>query len=60
MILLGAGIGVHRLTVNPFATGIASGFARDNRSAKGLIGRLVLLVIGTILGILFVMRYASE
>jgi uncharacterized ion transporter superfamily protein YfcC len=55
LILLGAGIGVLGSTVNPFATGIASGFAETSIS-DGLIGRIVLLVIGTIIGIFFVMR----
>ncbi len=50
LILLGAGIGVIGSTVNPFATGIASGFAGTTIS-DGLVGRLVLLVIGTIIGI---------
>jgi uncharacterized ion transporter superfamily protein YfcC len=59
LILLGAGIGVIGSTVNPFATGIASGFAGTTIS-EGLIGRIVILVIGTILGILFVMRYAEK
>src|SRR5512136_986550 len=58
LILLGAGIGVIGSTVNPFATGIASGFAGTNIS-EGLIGRLVLLVIGTVIGVIFVMRYAN-
>ena len=44
---------------NPFATSIASGFAGTNIN-EGLIGRLVLLVVGTILGIVFVMRYAER
>jgi uncharacterized ion transporter superfamily protein YfcC len=59
LILLGAGIGVIGSTVNPFATGIASGFAGTTIS-EGLIGRIVILVIGTIMGILFVMRYAEK
>ena len=59
LILLGAGIGVLGSTVNPFATGIASGFAGTTIS-EGLIGRVVLLVVGTIIGILFVMRYAEK
>ena len=59
LILLGAGIGVIGSTVNPFATGIASGFA-DTTISEGLIGRVVILVIGTMLGILFVMRYAEK
>jgi len=59
LILLGAGIGVLGSTVNPFATGIASGFAGTTIS-DGLIGRIVILVIGTALGIWFVVRYAEK
>jgi uncharacterized ion transporter superfamily protein YfcC len=59
LILLGAGIGVLGSTVNPFATGIASGFAGTTLS-DGLIGRIVLLVIGSVIGIWFVMRYAEK
>jgi uncharacterized ion transporter superfamily protein YfcC len=59
LILLGAGIGCLGSTVNPFATGIASGFAGTTLS-DGLIGRIVLLVVGTIMGIIFVMRYAER
>lgn len=59
LILLGAGIGVIGSTINPFATGIASGFA-DTTLSDGLIGRLVILAVGTVLGIVFVMRYAEK
>jgi uncharacterized ion transporter superfamily protein YfcC len=59
VILLGAGIGVLGSTVNPFATGIASGFADVSLSA-GLGLRLVLLVLGLAAGIWFVMRYAER
>jgi uncharacterized ion transporter superfamily protein YfcC len=59
LILLGAGIGTLGSTINPFATGIASGFA-GTTLADGLVGRLVLLIIGTIMGIVFVMRYAER
>jgi uncharacterized ion transporter superfamily protein YfcC len=59
LILLGAGIGVIGSTVNPFATGIASGFAGTTLS-DGLIGRVVILIVGTIIGIVFVMRYAEK
>ena len=34
------------LDINPFATGIASGFAGTSASTQGLIGRLVILVVG--------------
>jgi uncharacterized ion transporter superfamily protein YfcC len=59
LILLGAGIGVLGSTINPFATGIASGFAGTDIS-EGLIGRLVILIVGTIIGIIFVMRYGEK
>jgi uncharacterized ion transporter superfamily protein YfcC len=59
VILLGCGIGVIGSTVNPFATGIASGFAGTGID-QGLIGRLVILVVGTAIGIWWVMRYAAR
>lgn len=59
ILLLGCGIGVLGSTINPFATGIASGFAGVTIDA-GLIGRLVILVVGTAFGIWWVMRYASR
>jgi uncharacterized ion transporter superfamily protein YfcC len=59
ILLLGAGIGVIGSTINPFATGIASEFAGVSID-EGLVGRLVILVIGTIIGIVFVMRYADR
>ena len=59
LILLGAGIGVLGSTINPFATGIASDFAGTDLSA-GLVGRLVLLVVGSLMGIAYVVRYAER
>jgi uncharacterized ion transporter superfamily protein YfcC len=59
LILLGAGIGTLGSTVNPFATGIASGFAGTTIS-EGLVGRLILLIIGTIIGVVFMMRYGEK
>jgi uncharacterized ion transporter superfamily protein YfcC len=59
ILLLGCGIGVLGSTINPFATGIASGFAGTTIN-EGLIGRIVILVIGTAIGIWFVMRYAAK
>jgi uncharacterized ion transporter superfamily protein YfcC len=59
VILLGAGIGVLGSTVNPFATGIASGFA-DVSLSDGLVLRLVILVAGLAIGIWFVSRYAER
>ena len=59
ILLLGCGIGVLGSTINPFATGIASGFAGTSIDA-GFLGRLVILVVGTAIGIWFVMRYAAK
>ncbi len=59
VVLLGAGIGTLGSTINPFATGIASGFAGISIS-DGLIGRLVILIVGLVIGIFFVMRYAAK
>jgi uncharacterized ion transporter superfamily protein YfcC len=59
VILLGAGIGVMGSTVNPFATGIASGFA-DVGLTDGIVARLVILIVGLVLGIWFVLRYAER
>ena len=59
IVMLGAGIGVMASTVNPFATGIASGFAGIS-IADGLVSRIFILVVGTIIGIIFVTRYADK
>lgn len=55
VVMLGCGIGTFGSTINPFATGIASGFAGVSIS-DGLVIRLVLLVVGLLLGIWFVLR----
>jgi uncharacterized ion transporter superfamily protein YfcC len=59
VVLLGCGIGVIGSTVNPFATGIASGIAGVSIS-DGIVGRLVILIAGLAIGIFFVMRYADR
>jgi uncharacterized ion transporter superfamily protein YfcC len=59
IVLLGCGIGTLGSTINPFATGIASGFAGIPIS-DGLVGRIVILVVGLGIGIFFVMRYAER
>jgi uncharacterized ion transporter superfamily protein YfcC len=59
VVLLGCGIGTLGSTINPFATGIASGFAGINIS-DGLVSRLIILVLGLAIGIFFVMRYADK
>ncbi len=59
VVLLGCGIGTFGSTINPFATGIASGFA-DVSISDGLIGRLIILIVGLAIGIFFVLRYADR
>jgi uncharacterized ion transporter superfamily protein YfcC len=59
ILLLGCGIGVLGSTVNPFATGIASGIAGVPIS-EGIVGRLVILIVGLVIGIFFVLRYADR
>ncbi len=59
IVMLGAGIGVIGSTVNPFATGIASGFAGVS-IADGIVARIVLLAAGLVVGIWYVMRYANK
>src|SRR3954447_14881295 len=59
ILLLGCGIGTLGSTINPFSTGIASGFAGVSIS-DGLLSRLIILVVGLGLGIFFVMRYAER
>jgi uncharacterized ion transporter superfamily protein YfcC len=59
IVLVGCGIGVFGSTVNPFATGIASGIAGIPIS-EGIIGRLVLLIVGLAIGIFYVLRYADR
>lgn len=59
VILLGCGIGTLGSTINPFATGIASGFAGVTIS-DGLVSRLVILIGGLAIGIFFVLRYADR
>jgi uncharacterized ion transporter superfamily protein YfcC len=59
VVLLGCGIGVIGSTINPFATGIASGIAGVPLS-DGLVGRIVILVVGLAIGIFFVLRYADR
>ncbi|WP_425447070.1 YfcC family protein [Dethiothermospora halolimnae] len=59
VILLGAGVGVLGSTVNPFATGIASGFA-NVPLGQGIGLRLAVLIIGEAIAILYVMRYANK
>ncbi len=59
VILLGAGAGVLGSTVNPFATGIASGFAGIS-IGEGIFLRLLILVVSELTATLYVMRYAEK
>ena len=59
IVLLGCGVGVLGSTINPFATGIASEFAGVSID-EGIVGRIVILVVGTAIAIAFVMRYAAR
>src|SRR6476661_4190220 len=59
VVLLGCGIGTLGSTINPFATGIASGFAGVSIS-DGFLSRLVILIVGLAIGIFFVLRYADR
>ena len=59
VIMLGAGVGTLSSTVNPFATGIASGFAGISLG-DGLLLRLLMLLVLEMVAITFVMRYAAK
>lgn len=59
VILLGAGCGVLGSTVNPFATGIASGFAGVS-IGEGIVLRLMILVVLEFAAIIYTMRYAKR
>jgi uncharacterized ion transporter superfamily protein YfcC len=55
VVMLGAGIGVLASTVNPFATGVASGFTGIS-IADDLVSGIFILIVG----IIFVTRYAEK
>jgi len=59
VVLLGSGAGVLASTVNPFATGIASGFAGVSLG-DGLLPRLLMLLVFDAAAIWDVMAYASR
>ena len=59
VVLLGCGLGTLGSTINPFATGIASGFAGTSIS-DGFVGRLIIFIAALAVGIVFVMRYADR
>lgn len=59
VIMLGAGVGVLGSTVNPFATGIASGFAGISLG-NGILLRLVMLSVFLLIAIWYVSSYAAR
>lgn len=59
VILLGAGVGTLASTVNPFATGIAAGFAGVSLG-EGIVLRLIFLAVLLVLAIWYVMAYAAR
>lgn len=59
IILLGAGVGVIGSTVNPFATGIAAGFAGVTLG-EGMLLRVIMLILLLALAVWFVMAYAQR
>ena len=59
VVLLGSGAGVLASTVNPFATGIASGFAGVSLG-DGLVTRLLMLAVFDAAAIWYVMAYARK
>ena len=59
VILLGAGAGVIGSTVNPFATGIASGFAGISMG-EGILLRLLILVLSVGVSMGFVLYYGKS
>jgi len=59
IIVFGSIIGVIGSTVNPFSTGIASGFANIS-IGDGIVPRLIILVLSLVAGIWFTMRHAEK
>ena len=59
VVLPGSGAGVLASTVNPFATGIASGFAGVSLG-DGLVVRIIMLVVFDAAAIWYVMAYAAR
>lgn len=58
-VLLGAGIGTLGSTINPFATVIAANAARIPFT-RGMLMRILLLVVGYVICVVWVMRYARK
>jgi uncharacterized ion transporter superfamily protein YfcC len=58
-IYIGSSIGTMCSTVNPFSTIIASDAAGINWTT-GLTGRMIMLILGTLICIIYILRYASR
>jgi uncharacterized ion transporter superfamily protein YfcC len=58
-IYIGSSIGTMCSTVNPFSVIIASNSAGINWTT-GLTGRLIMLILGTLICIIYILRYASK
>lgn len=58
-IYIGSSIGTLASTVNPFSTIIASDAAGINWT-EGLNGRMIMLLLGLIISILYIIRYAQK
>lgn len=58
-LYIGSNVGILASTVNPFATIIASNAAGVNWT-DGLEGRIVLLILGLIVSIAYIIRYANR
>lgn len=59
IIVAGSSIGLLGGTLNPFAPGMAANFASVS-IVDGMLARIILLVIGIVVGSVFVMRYAEK
>lgn len=59
VVMWGAGLGLIGSTINPFATGIASGLA-NIPIGKGMSLRFVMYVLFFVQGTLYIMRYAKK
>jgi len=59
VVMIGAGIGALGSTINPFATIIASNAAQVSFT-DGLVLRIIILILGWLLCVAYVMRYAKK
>lgn len=59
VVMVGAGIGALGSTINPFATIVASNAAQVSFT-EGLELRILILILGWLLAVIYVMRYARK